>query len=96
MGAGGEEEAPKKSHHLNGMGVVDEVAPSPMVRVAVVGEVDQSFLVVSVTGCCCCCHVLTRGLELGACCGTWGRLQGEVARWKCATCISKVGRSQSG
>ena len=69
MAAGGKEGAPEKLHHLNGMWVAKEVAPLIMVKVAVVEDVDQSFSVVSVAG-CCCFHGSTQGLGSGNCCGT--------------------------
>ena len=70
MAEGEEEEAPQKIHHLNGLGMAEEMAPCTKVRVAMVEEVDQSFLVVLVAG-CCYCHAMTRGLESGACCAAW-------------------------
>ena len=64
MADGEEEEAPKKIYHFNRMGMEEEMAPCTMVKVAMVEEVDQSFLV----ACCCYCHRMTQGLESEACC----------------------------
>lgn len=67
MGEG--EVTPGSLYRWNRVGVAAEVAPWLVEKVAV-EDVDQSFLVVSVAG---CCHYQgpTQGLGSGACCGAW-------------------------
>ena len=62
-----EEKAPQKIHHFNGMGIAKEMASCTTLKVAMVEEVDQSFLVAG----CCYCHGMTQGLELEAFCAAW-------------------------